>query len=86
MSLASRISNFLSPNSPASSESAGDVRGSIAFGDGSPESRAGFFEVGPKKRKRDEQDYAEKGKTEARSPYLHVRICSCFIQFVNRAW
>ena len=80
MSLASRISSFLSPNSPASSESAGDVRGSIVFGDVGQESRVGYLEVGPKKRKRDEQDYAEKEKAEARSPYLHVRIRSCFIQ------
>ena len=74
MSLASRISNFLSPNNPASPGTAENVRGSIAFGDGVQESRAGYFEVGSKKRKRDERDFAEKGKTEARSPYLHVRI------------
>ncbi|KAI9763129.1 MAG: hypothetical protein M1840_000894 [Geoglossum simile] len=74
MSLASRISNFLSLNSPAGSESAADVRGSIAFEDGSQEGRAGYFEVGPKKKKRDGQGHAEKGKAEARSPYFNCML------------
>ncbi|KAH0563138.1 hypothetical protein GP486_002293 [Trichoglossum hirsutum] len=74
MSLASRISNFLSPNTSVGSGPADDIRGSIAFGDGGQESHVRYIEAGSKKRARGGNGYTEREDTEAQSPYLHCML------------